>query len=526
MSQILLILTFVLVTVPDLFGAPVFDTAPAPAVAISLGLFTLISTVAHLAITACTRTVDRTGSWRAIRRGERIARFTRLLAIAVHAFNILALGLVGALRSLLGDIPLLIELLAITPPLLVWAASWWSVEPLERRLREAALMRDLDTGTPLYPIQSRAAFVWMSLRHQVFFIAAPIVIILAWGQCVSAVAQHLGASAHRPRGTPPSTGIELIAGVVQVLGVVLTFILMPALLRRIWSTTPLGPGPLRDTLLALCQRSGVRVRELLVWRTNGQLINGAAVGLVRPLRYIMLTDALLDRLTQPQIEAVTAHEIAHIRRHHMFWLAACMVGAALALGTIAELALYAVSDHLILVFGAPIDIDSMFSGPASLVMLGLTLAVLGLVSRRFEWQADAFAVSALSQVPALASNLSEPVTTITPDAVHAMSSALGSVAALNGLSPRAPSWRHGSIATRQHKLKEIIGLPINALPIDRAVRRIKLATILAITLSIAASAFNPWDSPREPSAHASVNEPINTQTWKTHASLALSTINP
>lgn len=490
MSQILLILAFVLVTDPDLFGPPMIEASPWLSVAWSLGLLVLLVLIAHVAIGGCVRVVDRSGSWNAIRRGERIARITRVAAIGIHGFNILGLGWVMSLRELIGDIPLLIEILAVTPPLAVWAASWWSVEPLERRVREAALVRDLDAGTPVYPIQSRAASVWMSMRHQVFVVAVPIVIILGWGECVWTVASVFGGPRHGPRTEAMSGDVELVAGVVQLVGVASTLTLMPAILRRVWPTTPLGPGPLRDTLLGLCQQSGVRVRELLVWRTNGQLINGAAVGLIHPLRYIMLTDGLLDRLSQPQIEAVAAHEIAHIRRHHMFWLGACTIGGAIGLGTIAELILRAVGERLTAVFGTPVDIESLSSGPLALVLLVLTLGGLGLVSRRFEWQADAFAVSVLSRDTGITHDTGVPDTRITAEAVHVMSSALGRVAALNGLSARAPSWRHGSIATRQSRLKVLVGRSIHGLPIDRVVRRIQLGAVIAIALGLVISALS------------------------------------
>lgn len=492
MSQILLILMFVLASIPETFGPPWFDLEPSSVAVWSVSLLFLVAVIAHVVIASCVRAVDRTGSWRAIRLGERAARWERAAAVMVHAFNVIGLGWVLSLRSMLGDPPLLVEVLAVLPPLLVWAASWWSVQPLERRMREAALVRDLDSGVPVYPIQSRGAFVWMSVRHQVLFVAVPIVVILLWGEFVTLAARHWGGSSRSP-AAPGMTNADVVAAVVRVLGVGVMFVLMPVILRRIWSTTPLGASPLRDALLGLCERSGVRVRELLVWRTNGQLVNGAAVGLVRPLRYILLTDALLDRLSGVQIEAVAAHEIAHIRRHHMLWLGLSMLAAALVLGTLAEAAVRVLSVRMTAVFGAPIDLDALFSGPASLVMLGLTLAVLGVVSRRFEWQADAFAVAALSE-SAETTTISDGggVRSVSPEAVHAMSSALSSVAALNGLSPRAPSWRHGSIATRQQKLRGLVGLPVDALPIDRVVRRIKLAVILAMVIGLGGSAIMSW----------------------------------
>lgn len=53
----------------------------------------------------------------------------------------------------------------------------------------------------------------------------------------------------------------------------------PLLMRFVWDAVPLGPGRLRDRLMAICERAGVRVRGLLVWRTHGTMLNGVAMGL-------------------------------------------------------------------------------------------------------------------------------------------------------------------------------------------------------------------------------------------------------
>ncbi|QKK09010.1 MAG: hypothetical protein HND58_13120 [Planctomycetota bacterium] len=91
---------------------------------------------------------------------------------------------------------------------------------------------------------------------------------------------------------------------LQLLGVVALLAFLPLALRLLWDTVPLGPGGLRDGLVAMCGRYRVRVRNILVWRTHGAMINGAVVGLLPRLRYIVLTDALLETLSGAQVEAV------------------------------------------------------------------------------------------------------------------------------------------------------------------------------------------------------------------------------
>ena len=74
-------------------------------------------------------------------------------------------------------------------------------------------------------------------------------------------------------------------------------------------------GEVRDRMIELCaSMHNVRVRELLLWHTSGRMINAAVTGLVRQVRFILLSDGLLDQVSNPRaIEAVMAHELAHVK---------------------------------------------------------------------------------------------------------------------------------------------------------------------------------------------------------------------
>jgi STE24 endopeptidase len=112
------------------------------------------------------------------------------------------------------------------------------------------------------------------------------------------------------------------------------FILSPVMLRRIWRTTPLGPGPLREHLDSLCERIGFRCREILVWNSDGVMINAAVMGLFAPVRYVLLSDALLTTMSTTQIEGVFGHEVGHIRhRHIQYFLVFAWVGWLIVAGS-------------------------------------------------------------------------------------------------------------------------------------------------------------------------------------------------
>ncbi len=482
MIQLFLILCFVSVYVHDSMGpsAPRPELSPPLAILWSLASFAALILTTHLAIKRLGRRVDRTGSWAAVRRAEDIVRRARLLAVALHIFNVWYIGWVDAIRHYTTDLVLLDELIILAPVLLAWSLGWWSLEPIERRIREATLVRDLDSGKPLYPIVTRWQFVLSNLRYHVLLILIPLCMLLAWSETVETLAPRLLGTVN-----DPDTGARVLnpdrrtlADIIQLAGVAVVFFLMPLGLRIVWDTIPLGPGPLRDSLLALCTRAKVRITNLLVWRTHGLMLNGAAVGLFWPLRYILLTDALLDHLAPPQVEAVAAHEVGHIHHHHLPWLGAAMVttviGAGLALGALA-----------LALAGPDAAASNSVGSLLALVSLAGALAVMGFVSRRFEWQADAYAAIATSRLTT-PEGLTLPSPTVTPEAVTAMQTALTTVAHSSGLPLRKFTWRHGSIHTRQCRLAALVGRPIHRLPIDRQIRWLKLtiaAAALAVTLA-------------------------------------------
>lgn len=427
-----------------------------------------------LALRLCGRGMDRTGSWVWVRAAEGAMGASRLTAVLLQAVSLFLLGWLEAARRIVGGDRIFIdEALATLPPLLVFVCGWAVHYPIDRRLREGALMHALDTTGMVPRMPTRRVYVADHVRHHLLIVLVPVSILLAWAEAVVRAAQ---AAAERTAWS--AAAIEAAAAALHLAGVVAVIVFVPLLLRLIWRTEPLGAGPMRDRLLALCRREGVRVRDLLVWRTHSSMLNGAVLGVVPRWRYVLLTDALLEQLPADQVEAVMAHEVAHARRHHLPWL---MLIVVVAVG----LAWSAGSWVMGRLF--PVEAEAEPSRTASLGGLALALTaglgVFGWISRRFEEQADAFAVRHLS-VGRGADGGAEG--RITPEAVEAMSGALAAVAALNGIAPERFSWRHGSIASRRRRLAHLAGMHAASLPIDRLVRRIKLAALAGLALLLLA----------------------------------------
>lgn len=468
MMHVLLIAVFLAVYLRDAMQSPLLaswlgSVGDGAIAAWSIGSMLMLWLASQVMIWSLGRRIDRTGRLRHVQRAETVLLASRIAGVFVHAFNTLALGWIDVVRHATGNLVGVDEVLAATPVLLFFVMGWWSIYPIDRRLREAVIVQELDHGRSMPPILTRWQFISSALRHQALWIAVPMITILAWGELTDAWTR---------RGTLG----RIEAGVVQFVGVVLLLLLMPLIMRRLWDTIPLATGPLRDRLLAMCASQRVRVANLLIWRTHGAMVNGAVIGLIPRLRFILLTDALIEYLSPEQVEAVTAHEIGHVRRRHILWLGASALGSITVLSWLLQLLCWALRPGL--------QSSEWVQGVIGMASLGMGLVVFGFVSRRFEWQADAFAVQHLSGL-----RRGGPSVVVTPEAVAAMTGALNAVAYLNHIPKHRFTWRHGTIATRLHKLSELPGLDAGKLPIDRTVRWIILA---AATVALAATSLVVW----------------------------------
>ena len=195
--------------------------------------------------------------------------------------------------------PLIDEVLilapVIAPLLLVWAALYH----LERHAQIAAYRaRALEP-----PPQQLARYLWLHVRHHLGLVVLPALAVVG-------VFEVLAMS--RITAAAPDAAWWFALPLLATM-----LVLMPLAVRRIWPTSPLPAGPLRDELEAVCRLQRCPVREILVWNTDSCMANAAVVGLSRQLRYVLLTDALLARLNASEIAAVVRHELAHLRHWHL-----------------------------------------------------------------------------------------------------------------------------------------------------------------------------------------------------------------
>jgi STE24 endopeptidase len=180
-----------------------------------------------------------------------------------------------------------------------------------------------------------------------------------------------------------------------VLMVVAPVLIMPLFNKF----TTLPAGGLRDALLALGQRAGFRARDIQVMdgSKRSRHSNAFFTGLGR-FRKIILFDTLVEQLEQDELESVLAHEIGHYKKGHIPKTMALSLGASLPVFYL--VAVLAKKNWFLRGFGfAPGDIVPallLISLLAGVVTFWLS-PLFHLLSRRYEYEADAFAANLIKR---------------------------------------------------------------------------------------------------------------------------------
>ncbi|GAA1404961.1 hypothetical protein GCM10009639_51420 [Kitasatospora putterlickiae] len=184
------------------------------------------------------------------------------------------------------------------------------------------------------------------------------------------------------------------AGAAALLTAALSF-LYPLLVEPVFNRfTPMEPGPLREALLGLAERDGVRVRDVLVADASRRTtaLNAYVSGL-GATRRIVAYDTLLSTAEPREVELVVAHELGHVK--HRDVLTGTVLGAVGAAVVVALLGLASGWDALLSASGATDAAD-----PRSMPLLAAVAALLGAlsgpvqcaVSRAVETRADRHAL--------------------------------------------------------------------------------------------------------------------------------------
>lgn len=181
-------------------------------------------------------------------------------------------------------------------------------------------------------------------------------------------------------------------------------VLAPVLILPLFNKfTPLPENSLRARLLGLAERTGFHTRSIQVMdgSKRSRHSNAFFIGF-GGFRKIVLFDTLIQQLAEPELEAVLAHEIGHFKKKHIPKMLVASAAGSLA------------GFYLVSVLAGQAWFYRAFGfEPGSIVPALLLFGLLsGVVtfwfsplahwwSRRYEYQADAFAAGVMKEAHSL-----------------------------------------------------------------------------------------------------------------------------
>ncbi len=436
---------------------------------VALGLGASVAMGLGLGLTAAVR--RRGYPTASSRRGLAVASYlVQAMNLAVFAWLIHGLGWPDFVRNGMGlkGVFVVDELTILAPFLVAEVLGWWGLYPAAR----ASRMVGTDSGVVSYLVRKVRMAFGMILPAVVLFWAG-----------ADLAKRALGDSASTPL-------VQL--GVMAAMGAIL-LVISPAFVRLTWPARPLPAGPLRDRLERLAARFGFRFTDILLWDTEGSVFNAVVTGAMPRFRYVLLSDALVDALDEHEVAAVFGHELGHVRHRHL---------ASFGLFFLGSLGVMALAGQLVDVASAALGVGGGGQTGVELAKSVLVLAVVGVyywlafgvLSRRFERQADVFGCRAVScgrddceQSHYAGPRGAGPAESVSlcPVGIRICVNALETVAAENGVEPDAPSWRHGSIARRVAFLRGLQGHPESERRFQRGVAGLRLAFVLILACACA-----------------------------------------
>ncbi|MBZ0172670.1 MAG: hypothetical protein K8E66_09850, partial [Phycisphaerales bacterium] len=283
MTHIYVIVVFVSLHVAGAWASGLTpETVPEWAVwAMVVAPYMVLGVLGALFVSWCTGRLDRRGDARAVLWAHRAFTVSRLLALVWHVLTVFVLGVLGLVRRWTGDLVLVDELLAAVPALALLLWTYRLAHPVEDRVRAAVMMRDLDEGRPVYAFPGSWRYVVSAVRNNLAIMALPLVLILGWAEVLDRIVTATGLA----ENAGEDSLVVYLAPGAQIAGALVIFALIPPLMVRVWDTVSIPPGELRHELESLARSHGVRVRDFLIWRTGGAMLNGAVIGLTPWLRY-------------------------------------------------------------------------------------------------------------------------------------------------------------------------------------------------------------------------------------------------
>jgi STE24 endopeptidase len=185
----------------------------------------------------------------------------------------------------------------------------------------------------------------------------------------------------------------LVLGIFLFIFSILMGRLAPTLIMPLfYKFTPLENDTLKDRILNLAKKAGVKINGIFAFNMskNTKKANAAFTGMGKSKR-IILGDTLLESFDDNEIETVFAHEMGHYTKKHILKLT--VVSTILTFtGLFITAKLYSLTLGWF-GFTSPYELAAL---PLLFLWLSLysliTSPVTNIMSRKFEWEADTYAL--------------------------------------------------------------------------------------------------------------------------------------
>jgi STE24 endopeptidase len=463
---------------PAALSAPV-------ALAIFLGGYAiLLAGLRAWGILACRRGLA--GSMRALDRFHHAMHFARLLIPAWLGVGIYVFNWGSIVQSI---VPVLYRwpsagmhlelpqaILGTLPAMIAWVGLWWAQFPAERSMREQSMLVNLNDDLPVHAPPTFWDTVGANFRLQIGFTLVPVIFIF--------VLRDLTVLSLALAGLKDASGIE---DRVMLPATLLVFLLAPELLRRVLRTEKLPDSPLRRRLEAMCREAKLGYREILLWRTDCSMGNAAVMGLFPRVRYVLLSDLLLETMTDQQVEAVFAHELGHVVHKHLWWFGVFAIIVMLFMAGPGDQVMLHARHWYVNARHHSVDSWGTIEGLVETVLFfGMFILAFGFLSPRFERQADVYAARTMEREqkrdgsPSPSFGLSLPASHVGEFGAGVFTAALHRVAVINHIPVAARNWSHGSIAHRMRALREMSADPMHTSLFDKRMTRLYLGLIACL----------------------------------------------
>jgi Zn-dependent protease with chaperone function len=265
----------------------------------STGLILAWGLLAKVAATvAMLRVESGTDRLTAVRAFERHVDILRWVGLAAALTCLVVFNLAGAVQTwpVFAGSMFLQALVLLSPGLSMIALTL---------VAEHQLAVGLDIAQP--GLMTAIREVAGSMMRFVGWMVAPVLAMLAFSDLIAMI----------PSGRLPwADGIPsgMAIAVATILGVP---VLVPLVAKRIWRTRPIVEPELawiREMVIA----AGVPSLEVRIWNTGMKSANAVVVGFFPRLRSLLLTDRLIAEMPSERLSLIVLHEVAHVRRGHLW----------------------------------------------------------------------------------------------------------------------------------------------------------------------------------------------------------------